>query len=111
MRQLRSITGYDDYLYDHFKESFKKAKKIDIIVSFLMESGVKLLEKQFLDYPGFLHVRQVNMNHLSCSVHSACFSRARNKVLKASEAEILSTASNWNMYCRLQTVVCRVSFS
>ena len=49
MRQLRSITGYDDYLYDHLKESFKKAKKIDIIVSFLIESGVKLLEKHFLE--------------------------------------------------------------
>ena len=40
---IKSITGYDDYLYYHMKESFKKAKKIDIIVSFLMESGVKLL--------------------------------------------------------------------
>ena len=46
---IKSITGYDDYLYHHMKESFKKAKKIDIIVSFLMESGVKLLEQDLIE--------------------------------------------------------------
>ncbi|MDU5209340.1 MAG: DEAD/DEAH box helicase family protein [Clostridium sp.] len=35
--------GKNNYLYYRLKESFKKAKKIDIIVSFLMESGVKLI--------------------------------------------------------------------
>ncbi|MGL5646265.1 MAG: hypothetical protein ACRDDY_00310, partial [Clostridium sp.] len=38
--------GGDDrnnYLYSKLKNSFKKAKRIDIIVSFLMESGVKLI--------------------------------------------------------------------
>ena len=36
-------TGNSNYLYNHLKSSFHKALKIDIIVSFLMESGVKLL--------------------------------------------------------------------
>ncbi|MEG2936681.1 MAG: DEAD/DEAH box helicase family protein, partial [Clostridium sp.] len=37
------ITGDKNHLYYRLKESFKRAEKIDIIVSFLMESGVKLL--------------------------------------------------------------------
>ena len=36
-------TGDKDYLYPKLKQSFKTATSIDIIVSFLMESGVKLL--------------------------------------------------------------------
>lgn len=36
-------TGDKDYLYPKLKQSFKTATTIDIIVSFLMESGVKLL--------------------------------------------------------------------
>jgi len=39
------ITGDSDHLYDRLKESILKARKIDIIVAFLMESGVRLLEK------------------------------------------------------------------
>jgi len=38
-----AITGNKNYLYSQLKASFKKAKSIDIIVSFLMESGVKLI--------------------------------------------------------------------
>ena len=38
-------TGDRNYLYYKLKESFKSAKSIDIIVSFLMESGVKLILK------------------------------------------------------------------
>ncbi|MBU3103935.1 hypothetical protein [Clostridium gasigenes] len=34
-----AITGGTDFLYYRLKESFKKVKRIDIIVSFLMESG------------------------------------------------------------------------
>lgn len=37
------VTGDQDHLYDRLKESIGKAKKIDIIVAFLMESGVRLL--------------------------------------------------------------------
>lgn len=40
---LNTSTGDKDYLYLKLKQSFKTANKIDIIVSFLMESGVKLL--------------------------------------------------------------------
>lgn len=38
-----STTGDKDHLYSKLKQSFKTATSIDIIVSFLMESGVKLL--------------------------------------------------------------------
>lgn len=38
-----AITGGKHHLYNHLKISFSSAYKIDIIVSFLMESGVKLL--------------------------------------------------------------------
>ena len=38
-----STTGDKDHLYPNLKQSFKTATTIDIIVSFLMESGVKLL--------------------------------------------------------------------
>lgn len=38
-----AITGGTNFLYYRLKESFKKAKRIDIIVSFLMESGVKMI--------------------------------------------------------------------
>lgn len=40
-----SITGDKDHIYPKLKQSFKTATTIDIIVSFLMESGVKLLLK------------------------------------------------------------------
>lgn len=38
-----ATTGDKEYLYPKLKQSFKTATSIDIIVSFLMESGVKLL--------------------------------------------------------------------
>lgn len=40
------ITGDSNYLLPRLKESFKKAVSIDIIVAFLMESGVKLLKEE-----------------------------------------------------------------
>ncbi len=39
------MSGDQDHLYDRLKESIVKARKIDIIVAFLMESGVRLLVK------------------------------------------------------------------
>ena len=36
-------TGHDNHLYIKLKESIKNAKAIDIIVSFLMDSGVKMI--------------------------------------------------------------------
>ncbi|OPX45946.1 NgoFVII restriction endonuclease [Ruminiclostridium hungatei] len=41
------VTGDSDHLYKRLKESILKANKIDIIVAFLMESGVRLLEEDF----------------------------------------------------------------
>ena len=38
-----ATTGDKEHLYPKLKQSFKTATSIDIIVSFLMESGVKLL--------------------------------------------------------------------
>ncbi|MEG0389014.1 MAG: hypothetical protein RR582_11850, partial [Niameybacter sp.] len=35
-----AITGESDYLYNRLKGSINQAESIDIIVSFLMESGV-----------------------------------------------------------------------
>src|SRR5665648_309293 len=46
IESLNVITGDEDkYLYYWLKQSIAKADRIDIIVSFLMESGVKLLIK------------------------------------------------------------------
>lgn len=39
------VTGHDDHLYKRIQQSFHTATSIDIIVSFLMESGVKLIQK------------------------------------------------------------------
>lgn len=41
--QKNAVTGDRDFLYHHLKPSFEKAERIDIIVSFLMESGVRLI--------------------------------------------------------------------
>ena len=40
------VTGHDDHLYKRIQQSFHTATSIDIIVSFLMESGVKLIQKE-----------------------------------------------------------------
>ena len=42
---LNCITGHNDHLYKHIQQSIHTATSIDIIVSFLMESGVKLIQK------------------------------------------------------------------
>ena len=39
------ITGNTDHFVNYLREAFKKAKSIDIIVAFLMESGVRLLQE------------------------------------------------------------------
>ena len=71
---IKSITGYDDYLYHHMKESFKKAKKIDIIVSFLMESGVKLLEQDLIELKTKnIPIRILTGNYLNITQPSALY--------------------------------------
>lgn len=42
---LNCVTGNKDHLYKRIQQSIHTATSIDIIVSFLMESGVKLLQK------------------------------------------------------------------
>ena len=42
---LNCITGHNDHLYKHIQQSIHTATSMDIIVSFLMESGVKLIQK------------------------------------------------------------------
>lgn len=41
------VTGDNDHLYDRLKVAINKAKKVDIVVAFLMESGVRLLVDDF----------------------------------------------------------------
>ncbi|MGI6606692.1 MAG: DEAD/DEAH box helicase family protein [Peptococcia bacterium] len=41
------VTGDHDHLYDRLKVAIAKAKKVDIVVAFLMESGVRLLVDDF----------------------------------------------------------------
>ena len=40
---INAITGNSQVLYNRIRLSIAKAKSIDIIVSFLMESGVKMI--------------------------------------------------------------------
>lgn len=42
-QQSNFVTGGQDHLYERLKHSINNAKRIDLIVSFLMESGVRLL--------------------------------------------------------------------
>ncbi len=42
------ITGDYDHLIDKLKIALEKAKRVDIIVAFLMESGVKLIEEDLM---------------------------------------------------------------
>lgn len=71
---LKCITGYDNYLYEELKQSFQKAKKIDIIVSFLMESGVKLLKKDLLELKKKnIPVRILTGNYLNITQPSALY--------------------------------------
>ncbi len=45
IKPINAITGGNYYLYNRMKYSIKSATSMDIIVSFLMESGVKLILK------------------------------------------------------------------
>ncbi|MGL5411362.1 DEAD/DEAH box helicase family protein [Cetobacterium sp.] len=42
------LGGEDDYLIDRLNKAFNKAVKVDIIVSFLRETGVRLLKKDLI---------------------------------------------------------------
>ena len=69
-----SITGDKNYLYYRLKESFKNAKKIDIIVSFLMESGVKLILDDLKDAVARnVPIRLITGNYLKITQPSALY--------------------------------------
>jgi superfamily II DNA or RNA helicase/HKD family nuclease len=68
------VTGDEDHLYIRLKESIAKAKKIDIIVAFLMESGVRLLVEDFKDaaYRGAV-IRILSGNYLNITQPQALY--------------------------------------
>ena len=68
------MTGDRDrsrYLYYQLKMSMAKAKQIDIIVSFLMESGVRMLMKRALDRG--VQIRILTGNYLGITQPSALY--------------------------------------
>ncbi len=71
---LNCITGNNDHLYKHIKQSFYKAKSIDIIVSFLMESGVKLLRTDLEEISNKnIPIRILTGNYLNITQPSALY--------------------------------------
>ena len=79
-----AITGNKNYLINRLKTSIKNAKSIDIIVSFLMESGVKMLIndlKEALDRG--VSIRILTGNYLNITQPSALYllkDELKNKV-------------------------------
>lgn len=68
------IVGDKDFLINRLREAFKKAVKIDIIVAFLMESGVKLLEQDLRDaVDRGIHVRVLTGNYLNITEPHALY--------------------------------------
>lgn len=71
------ITGDKDrnrFLYYQLKMSFLNAKQIDIVVSFLMESGVRLLLKDFRDaLDRGVKIRLLTGNYLGITQPSALY--------------------------------------
>lgn len=74
IRFANAITGESDYLYTRIKASIKRAESIDIIVSFLMESGVKLLLKDLQDaIARGVQIRLLTGNYLHITEPSALY--------------------------------------
>lgn len=69
-----SITGDKDHLYPKLKQSFKTATTIDIVVSFLMESGVKLLLQDLKEALGRgVNIRILTGNYLKITQPQALY--------------------------------------
>jgi superfamily II DNA or RNA helicase/HKD family nuclease len=68
------VTGDEDHLYDRLKKSIAKARRIDIIVAFLMESGVRLLVEDLKDavYRGAI-IRILSGNYLNITQPQALY--------------------------------------
>lgn len=77
MEQINVITGdkfINRQLYYQLKESIKKAHSIDIIVSFLMESGVRLILNDLkLAIDKGVKVRILTGNYLGITQPSALY--------------------------------------
>lgn len=68
------ITGDTNYLLPRLKESFKKAVSIDIIVAFLMESGVKLLKEELKEVVNkSIPIRILTGNYLNITQPQALY--------------------------------------
>ena len=71
---LNTSTGDKDHLYPKLKQSFKTAITIDIIVSFLMESGVKLLLQDLKEALGRgVNIRILTGNYLKITQPQALY--------------------------------------
>ncbi|MCI9176123.1 MAG: DEAD/DEAH box helicase family protein [Lachnospiraceae bacterium] len=74
---INAITGDskpDKYLYYHLRISIRNSEKIDIIVSFLMESGVRMILKDLkLALDGGAKVRILTGNYLGITQPSALY--------------------------------------
>lgn len=71
---LNCITGHNDHLYKRIQQSIHTATSIDIIVSFLMESGVKLLQKDLESIKDKnIPIRILTGNYLNITQPSALY--------------------------------------
>ena len=71
---LNCITGHNDHLYKRIQQSIHTATSIDIIVSFLMESGVKLLQKDLEEIRDKnIPIRILTGNYLNITQPSALY--------------------------------------
>ena len=74
LEQKASITGENDYLIHHLRRSFSRAKKVDLIVSFLMESGVKLIQQELKELRNRnVPIRILTGNYLNITQPSALY--------------------------------------
>lgn len=70
----KCITGDKDHLYSYIKQALDKAIKVDIIVSFLMESGVRLLENDLKHISNKrIPIRILTGNYLNITEPSALY--------------------------------------
>ena len=71
---LNCITGNSDHLYKRIQQSLHTATSIDIIVSFLMESGVKLIQKDLEEIKNKnIPIRILTGNYLNITQPSALY--------------------------------------
>ncbi|MGL5693520.1 MAG: DEAD/DEAH box helicase family protein [Peptostreptococcaceae bacterium] len=71
---LNCITGHNDHLYKHVQQSIHSATSIDIIVSFLMESGVKLIQQDLQEIKNKkIPIRILTGNYLNITQPSALY--------------------------------------